>query len=726
MWTGTDPLNPRTATEYGYDTLGRLETVTQTHREGAALPDPEITAYHYDPVGNIDYTTLPNGVITDYVYNDINRLDFMAHYAPEDGTGDPVDYRDNEVIASYDYQLRPDGLRTGVIETDDQGRVTNISWSYDNLGRLIQESHDSFDDGLDFVSRYEYDLIGNRTGKFTDNDADTEWDEVVAYTYDNNDRLLTEIKTREGIDAVRTDYEYGSFVDGTYTATQQTGKTVTDIQTGEVTEETQYGYNLQGRMSDVDIDSYSGGVLTRRVSEEYVYDNAGMRVRATETVDADGDGTVDSTKVTEYLNDPRNHTGYAQALEERVVQDSVESIKTYTIGHDVIAQTSAADAYFLLADGHGSTRALVDALAQVMQRYSYDAYGNTLGFDPVNALTSLLYSGETFDAATGLHYLRARFYDPATGRFNRLDPFSGFISDPASLHKYAYCIGDPINGIDPSGRFTLIETLKTSAILGVISGTVNVVISGMISPHKSWEDVAKKFIIGYGSGALFGLFAGGGIWLGMGGTFLSGMGHNAATQLWLEDGPFDAIEALLSGLASAGIFGGVAGIMRTLSPTIANAINNALSGSGGGGVPAVVLAGIQRTMSGSVSTNAAAAVNAASEAAAQTTGALIPNIVTQLSRSQSGAGGSSQGRGGGEGNCTSNKQIDPDIEQKIGQFKKKSLRDQKSIYKNLQKTYEKHLLKYGQKPGQTTGETNRIERELREMQRILQQRGQDL
>ena len=53
----------------------------------------------------------------------------------------------------------------------------------------------------------------------------------------------------------------------------------------------------------------------------------------------------------------------------------------------------------------------------------------------------------------GLQYLRARYYSPQTGQFNRLDPFFGNLDDPLSLHKYAYVHGDPISGVDPSGEF---------------------------------------------------------------------------------------------------------------------------------------------------------------------------------------------------------------------------------------------------------------------------------
>jgi len=50
---------------------------------------------------------------------------------------------------------------------------------------------------------------------------------------------------------------------------------------------------------------------------------------------------------------------------------------------------------------------------------------------------------------TGLIWLGARYYDPANGRFLSPDP----ISFPFCLDLYAYANGDPINNVDPDGRF---------------------------------------------------------------------------------------------------------------------------------------------------------------------------------------------------------------------------------------------------------------------------------
>ncbi|MDR1483483.1 MAG: RHS repeat-associated core domain-containing protein, partial [Planctomycetaceae bacterium] len=110
-------------------------------------------------------------------------------------------------------------------------------------------------------------------------------------------------------------------------------------------------------------------------------------------------------------------------------------------------------------DGHGSTRVLTDYIGAAVELYNYDAFGNALGFDPATALTEFPYSGERFDSKINQQYLRQRYYDPTTGRFNRLDPFFGNLNDPLSLHKYTYANGDPINMIDPSGLVGLVGRL---------------------------------------------------------------------------------------------------------------------------------------------------------------------------------------------------------------------------------------------------------------------------
>ena len=62
------------------------------------------------------------------------------------------------------------------------------------------------------------------------------------------------------------------------------------------------------------------------------------------------------------------------------------------------------------------------------------------------------YRAEQYDSDLGLYYLRARYYNPLTGRFMSRDPEDGKAVDPKTLHKYLYAGGDPVDAIDPRGR----------------------------------------------------------------------------------------------------------------------------------------------------------------------------------------------------------------------------------------------------------------------------------
>lgn len=88
--------------------------------------------------------------------------------------------------------------------------------------------------------------------------------------------------------------------------------------------------------------------------------------------------------------------------------------------------------------------------------YDYDAFGsllNSTGTTP----NVYKYRGEQWDPDLGLYYLRARYYNPLTGRFMSRDPNDGHKWDPKSLHKYLYAEGDPVDAVDPNGRGAFFE-----------------------------------------------------------------------------------------------------------------------------------------------------------------------------------------------------------------------------------------------------------------------------
>jgi RHS repeat-associated protein len=61
------------------------------------------------------------------------------------------------------------------------------------------------------------------------------------------------------------------------------------------------------------------------------------------------------------------------------------------------------------------------------------------------------FAGHPFQATTGFCYMKARWYDPAAGRFASVDPVISDVADPQSLNPYGYVSNNPINLVDPTG-----------------------------------------------------------------------------------------------------------------------------------------------------------------------------------------------------------------------------------------------------------------------------------
>lgn len=108
-----------------------------------------------------------------------------------------------------------------------------------------------------------------------------------------------------------------------------------------------------------------------------------------------------------------------------------------------LRQTSNSGPLYFIQDHLASTSALTDGFGNVLERMQYEAFGESAG----SALTRYGYTGRERDAATGLMYYRARWYDSQQGRFLSEDP----IGENGSLNLYAYVGNNPIRNIDPLG-----------------------------------------------------------------------------------------------------------------------------------------------------------------------------------------------------------------------------------------------------------------------------------
>lgn len=386
-------IAPSGTTTYTYDALNRLLTATDA---------AGVTSYTYDAVGNRASVTYPNGTVTSYTYDNLNRLVSLT-------TRDAA----NATLDSYTYTLGPTGNRLAVVE--HSGR--RVDYTYDALYRLTHEqSSDPISGNQTIV--YTYDNVGNRLSRA---------DSVVAtsYTYDNNDRLLSEGGTT---------YTYDN--NGNQLTKTENGQTVT------------FAYDFDGHL--VSAQSPAG-------STSYEYDADGARVRS-----------VVGSLATNFVVDKNREL--AQVVEERDALNAL--VVRYTYADDLVSQTRGSTASYYHYDGLGSTRALSRGDGSVSDRYTYDAFG-VLKQSSGSTVNNYLFTGEQFDPNVGFYYLRARYYNPNSGRFISTDPFAGSPYDPMSLHKYLYAHANPVNNVDPTGMFSMAMSMSISISISIPTITIS-------------------------------------------------------------------------------------------------------------------------------------------------------------------------------------------------------------------------------------------------------------
>lgn len=397
-------------TRYGFDALSRLETVVDC--DDAQCATGLTTQYHYNAAGSRSAVNHANGTTTAYEYDALNRLTDLTTW---DSTG--------QVIHSQVFTLGAAGHRIRVEEND--GRV--VDYDYDALYRLVEEA--VADPRGNRTTTYSFDPVGNRLSRTTscNPSCSGEIEEgATTYVYDANDRLLEET----GPDGTTT-YQYDA-----------NGNTTKRVAPDGAVD---YDYNGDDRLTRA-----TGNLDSGALEVTYAYDAHGIRQRQ----------TVDGL-TTRFLVDPTHE--HAQVLEE--LDDSGNPTALYVIGHERISQERAGSYSTFHADGLGSVRSLTNLSGTETDDYVYEAFGQ-LEHATSTTPNSFRYTGEQYDPNLGFCYLRARYYDPATGRFPTMDTYQGRVHEPQTLHKYLYVHGDPVNNFDPSGNITLGSLMRGVSVVG--------------------------------------------------------------------------------------------------------------------------------------------------------------------------------------------------------------------------------------------------------------------
>jgi RHS repeat-associated protein len=96
---------------------------------------------------------------------------------------------------------------------------------------------------------------------------------------------------------------------------------------------------------------------------------------------------------------------------------------------------------------------------------SYDTFGVSSATAP-GVADRFRYAGYQYDAATGLYYVGARWYDPSQGRWLSRDPL-GLAADS---NPYRYVSNTPTNAVDPSGEVPLLFIILGAGAIAAGAG----------------------------------------------------------------------------------------------------------------------------------------------------------------------------------------------------------------------------------------------------------------
>jgi RHS repeat-associated protein len=388
---------------YAYDGLGRVTSI--------ASPNGTLT-YTYDPDGNvlsqrvqIAGTTVDRTI--SYSYDGKDRLTgvleggrLSQYYYQPSGVVSQIVYPNGLTAAfSYDRDLR----LTSLINTFSGNTITSHAYTLDAEGNRTVISDwvwGDNDPGVPAVKNNTYDglnrlsaIAGGASEGFTFDGASnitSRYGPSATYTYDTADRLTS---------------------DGTLIL----GWSASDHLTSRGSDS--FGYDLLGRLTSSNV----GGTAST-----FAYDGDGLLAARTS-----------AGATTKYLWGP----GAVAPLVARGTDVLVRGLgPLYIVKADNTTVT-------LARDGQKNVRSELNDLGVVQRSLRYAAYGTITASYGSATPTLLGYASQLYDA-TGLYYMRARWYDPVTSRFMTRDPLA---RNARRITAFGYANGNPFGASDPTG-----------------------------------------------------------------------------------------------------------------------------------------------------------------------------------------------------------------------------------------------------------------------------------
>ncbi|MHC8376143.1 RHS repeat-associated core domain-containing protein [Pseudomonas sp. MDT1-16] len=415
--------------EYRYDSLGRLISVDDGHDHPLEFEydqqDRLITEhqgwgtlrYGYDACGQLNRLRLPDG----------SKLDY--HHA-KGGALTAIDLNGAR-LTSHQFafgreQQRQQGLLLSEYAYDDQGRLKAHAVSHQQQALYRRDYAYSANGNLDSIAdtrhgqrSYQYDPLNQLTRV-----RHTRDDPPENFAHDPAGNLL--MQDRPGAATVKGNrllmqgdrhYDHDAF-----------GNLIRERRGTAQKLVTEYRYDCQHRLI---------GVTTPdgRCSS-YRYDAFGRRIAK----------TVDG-HTTEFFWQGDNLAAESSREHYRSYVYEPGSFRPLAM-LDGKGPRHACPFYYQL-DHLGTPQELTDFGGEIVWSAKYNAYGKVtrLAFGGGEQLEQpLRFQGQYFDAESGLHYNRHRYYDPQVGRYLTPDP----IKLAGGLNQYQYT-PNPTGWIDPLG-----------------------------------------------------------------------------------------------------------------------------------------------------------------------------------------------------------------------------------------------------------------------------------
>ena len=401
---------------YTYDAAGRVTLIGDT-------------SYGYDSAGRMETIGRDGFTIAQYGYNSTTGwVETLTH--AEAGTSRAVETTLYDTLGrvsnitvngatgtgatptaqlaqfSYTYDRASRPVTFSEVQLNSSGTTVteNHSYGYDNLGRLASETAGSTTTG------YGYDRAGNRvrvgssTVSYLNNDRRSGW------SYDAAGNVLN-----NGTQS----YVYDGF--------------------NRPTTVTAGGVNYTYRYHDESLVSrWTGAAL----SDAFVTDRVGTPYSSL-------------LQISSFIGSDQYDTTYVSGLGGTILH------------HDQRKNAVNNDKSFLIGDAQRTMRLMVNTTTGARGKQDTDAWGTFVpAVGQTTPLSAIRYTGEFSDAQTGLVFLRARWYNPASGSFLSADPFVGATSSlqayPAfrgntplrdyADHPYVYALNNPLSFADPSGN----------------------------------------------------------------------------------------------------------------------------------------------------------------------------------------------------------------------------------------------------------------------------------